>query len=116
MLNDTALNVQADALAGVALYASLHTAAAGTNGANESVAPRVACAWPAAANGDLTLTGKQFTGGEASGPVAEVGLWSQQAKGGTFYGSFPLTGDVTFNAAGEYTVNSLVINGSSSNG
>jgi hypothetical protein len=112
-LNETALNVEADALAAAAPYISLHSAAADAAGSNESAAPRVAAAWPAAVNGDLPIAGKSFAGGDPSGPVVEVGLWSQQAPGGTFYGSFALTGDATFNAAGEYTVNQLVINGSS---
>lgn len=113
MLNDAALNLMADALGDAALYLSLHSAAAGSTGTNETSAARVAAAWPNAANGDITVTGKSFTGGAASGPVAEVGLWSA-ATGGTFYGSFPLTGDTTFNAAGEYTVNNLTINGAAS--
>ena len=32
---------------------------------------------------------------------------------GTFYGFVALTGDQTFNSAGEYTITSLTVNGSS---
>lgn len=111
-LNNTALNVEADALRAVATHLSLHTADPGTTGTSESTAGRVAAAWPAASNGDLTVSNKNFTGGAASGPCTWVGLWSASTAG-TFYGGFQLTGDVTFNAAGQYTLTSLTIDGSS---
>ena len=41
-----------------------------------------------------------------------VGFWSASTAG-TFYGYYALTGDQTFNAAGEYTISSLSIPGSS---
>lgn len=113
-LNDTALNLMAEALAAAATHASLHTADPGTAGTNETTAARQPIAWDAAANGDLTLTGTEaFTGGAANGACTHVGLWSA-VTGGTFYGGFPLTGDQTFNANGEYTLNDITISGSSS--
>jgi hypothetical protein len=113
-LNDTALNLMANALAAAATYASLHTADPGTTGTSETTAGRQGIVWDAAANGDLTLTGTEaFTGGAASGACTYVGLWSA-STGGTFYGGFPLVGDQTFNAAGEYTLNDITITGSSS--
>lgn len=111
-LNDTALNLMAEALADAALYASLHTAAPNAGGSNESTATRLSIPWTAATGGDISLVSAlPFTGGTPSGPATHIGLWSA-ASGGTFYGSFALTGDQTFNAAGEYTVNSLSLNGS----
>lgn len=111
-LNNTALNLEANALAGAALYLSLHSADPGATGTAETTAARVAAAWPGAANGDLTVSNKNFTGGAANGACTFVGLWSA-ATGGTFYGGFALTGDQTFNAAGQYTLTSLTIDGSS---
>lgn len=111
-LTNAGLNVMANALAAVATHASLHTADPGSTGTNESTAGRQAIAWDAASNGDISLTGTEnFTGGAASGPCTYVGLWSA-SSGGTFYGGFALSGDQTFNAAGEYTLSDITINGS----
>lgn len=113
-LNEAALNLMADALAAAAGFGSLHSADPGSTGTSETTAGREAVTWAAAANGDLTITGTEaFTGGAASGPCTYVGIWSA-ASGGTFYGGFVLTGDQTFNAAGEYTLDDITINGSSS--
>lgn len=115
-LNDTALNVMADAFRAVGTYISLHSADPGATGLNPTTAARVLASWPAAATGDLTITNKSFTGGAANGAVTYVGIWSA-VTGGTFYGGFQIptggTNDLTFNAAGEYTLTSMVINGSS---
>jgi hypothetical protein len=113
-LTNAALNAMADHLASIADFASLHSADPGTTGTNETTAARQGIVWDAAANGDISLTGTEaFTGGAASGACTHVGLWSA-ASGGTFYGGFALTGDQTFNAAGEYTLTDVTINGSSS--
>lgn len=115
-LNDTALNVGNAAIQAVATHAGLFTAepnAAGTT--NVATSARQAITWVTAANGDLVVTADAaFTGGAASGPCTHVGLWSQLATGGTFYGYFALTGDQTFNAAGEYTVTGITVAGTAS--
>jgi hypothetical protein len=110
-LNDALLNIGANAMAAAATHLAIHTAQPDATGSNQSTAARVAASWPAAATGDLTITNKAFTGGAASGPATHVGFWSA-ATGGTFYGWAALTGDQTFNAAGEYTITSLTVNGS----
>lgn len=115
-LNSTALNLMADALRATATHISLHSADPGTTGANATSAARVAASWPAASgSGDLSITSKNFTGGASNGAVRYVGLWSA-ATAGTFYGAFAIpdngTNDLTFNAAGEYTLTSFTINGS----
>lgn len=112
-LNDTALNLMANALATAATHAQLHTAAPDATGAtNVTSAARQPIAWDTAANGDISLTGTEaFTGGAASGACTHVSLWSALTSG-TYYGYFPLTGDQTFNASGEYTLNDITINGS----
>ena len=113
-LTDATLNSVGTHLASLLSYASLHSANPGTTGASETSAPRKAVTFTVDADGDLTLNGTiAFTGGAASGAVTYVGLWSA-VTGGTFRGGFALTGDATFNAAGEYNLTGLTINGTSS--
>lgn len=113
-LYDPLLNIGADAMAAASGYAAIHTADPTAAGLNESTAARKAVSWTTAANGDVQLSSSvSFTGGAASGPATHVALWSAPT-GGTCLASFALTGDQTFNAAGEYTVNSLALNGVSS--
>ena len=113
-LGDPILNVGADAMRAAMTHLSLHTAqpASPTSGTNESTAARVLASWPAASGGDLTVSNKSFTGGASNGACTHVGFWSA-SSGGTFHGYVALTGDQTFNSAGEYTITSLTINGSS---
>lgn len=107
--NDAASVVAANALVAAYPYLSLHTTGAVTSSANESTAARVAASWSVDADGDITCTSKNFTGGAASGAVVRVGYWSA-SSGGTYGGGALLTGDQTFNAAGEYTVTSIAEN------
>lgn len=91
-----------------AVEVSLHTADPGGTGANETTAARQTPAWTNT-NGVLTLSATEaFTGGAASGAVQWVGLWD---TGGThFLGGFQITsGDLTFNASGQYTLNNITI-------
>lgn len=111
-LTEAALNIMANALATAADHASLHTADPGATGLNPATSARQPIVWDAAAGGDISLTGTEaFTGGAASGPCTHVGLWTELV-GGTFLGGFALTGDQTFNAAGEYELTDVTINGS----
>lgn len=114
-LNDTLLNIGNAAMQNVATHAQLYTAepnAAGTT--NLTSAARQPLTWVTAANGDMVVTADAaFTGGAASGACTYVGLWSA-LTGGTFYGYFALTGDQTFNSAGEYTLTGITITGISS--
>lgn len=66
-----------------------------------------------AAAGELTATGPYAYTGEAAAGATDALLFSAEASG-TFYGNVPLTGDATFNAAGEYNLPTLTIAGSSS--
>lgn len=90
-------------------YISLHTTGAVTSSANESSAARVAASW-GSGSGTATITSKAFTGGAASGAVVRVGYWSASTAG-TYGGGTLLTGDQTFNAAGEYTVTAVTETG-----
>jgi hypothetical protein len=112
-LNDTLLNIGNAAMQTAATHAGLFTAEPNSTGTtNVAASARQAITWVTAANGDLVITADMaFTGGAASGACTHVGLWSQLATGGTFYGYFALTGDTTFNAAGEYTVTGVTITG-----
>lgn len=112
-LNDPVLNIGADAMRAAMTHLSLHTAAPNiTSGGNETTAARVLASWPAASGGDLTISNKAFTGGAANGACTHVGF-NSASSGGVFYGFVALTGDQTFNSAGEYTITSLTVNGSS---
>lgn len=114
-LNDTALNAGNAAIQALITHAQLHTAepnAAGTT--NVATSARRPITWETAANGDLIVTADAaFTGGAASGPSTYVSLWSASSAG-TCYGYYLLVGDVTFNAAGEYTLTGVTITGSAS--
>jgi hypothetical protein len=111
MLNDTILNIGAAAMQAAMTHMAIHTAQPNASGSNESAAARQAITWVTAANGDMVATvDLAFTGGAASGAATHVGFWSASSAG-TFYGWLPLTGDQTFNAAGEYTVTGVSIPG-----
>lgn len=115
-LSDAAMIVAANALRSAITHAQLHTAAPNASGTtNVSSAARQAITWAAAtSDGDFTTSAAlNFTGGAASGACTHVTYWSASTSG-TYYGVHALTGDQTFNAAGEYTVTSLTENGSAS--
>ena len=114
-LTDAELNNLGTVLAGRITHLQLHSAdpgAAGTTGVTS--AGRQAVTWSVDADGDLTITGTlNFTGGAANGACTWVSGWSA-STGGTFRGAWQLTGDTTFNSAGEYSLTGLTINGTSS--
>ena len=113
-LNDAALNIGNAATQTAITHARVHTAQPDAAGSNESAAARQAITWVTAANGDMIATADMaFTGGTASGAATHIGYWSA-LTGGTFYGWQPLTGDQTFNAAGEYTITGITITGTAS--
>jgi hypothetical protein len=115
-LNNPAMVLAANALRGAMTYMQLHSADPGVSGtSNVTSAARQAITWSAAsADGDFGLSAAvNFTGVAASGAATYVSLWSAVTSG-TWYGNFALTGDATANAAGEYTVTSLNLNGSAS--
>lgn len=113
-LNNTAMVVAANALRSAVTHMQLHSGDPGAAGtSNVTTADREAVTWSAAANdGDFDLdSAVNFTGVAASGAATYVSLWSS-FTGGTHYGNFQLTGDQAANAAGEYTVTALTLNGS----
>lgn len=110
-LNDTILNIGAAAMQTAMSHLQIHTAEPNASGSNEATSARQVITWVTAANGDMIATvDLAFTGGAASGPATHVGFWSALTVG-TFYGWYALTGDQSFNAAGEYTVTGISIPG-----
>lgn len=106
-LVDAAKNLMLDELAAVAVFASLHTADPGTNGANEvsggsPAYARKAITWNAAASGALDNNANPVFDVPAGTTITHVGLWSASTAG-TFYGSFDIT-DEAFGAQGTYTL------------
>lgn len=113
-LNNPAMVVAANALRGAMTHMQLHSADPGASGtSNVTSAARQAVTWSAAtADGDFGLSSTiAFTGVAASGAATYVSLWSASTAG-TWYGNFQLSGDQTANAAGEYNVTALNLNGS----
>jgi hypothetical protein len=113
-LNDTILNLGNAEMQSLMTHAQIHTAQPNASGSNEATSGRQAITWVTAANGDLVVTQDlAFTGGASSGAATHIGFWSASTAG-TFYGWLALTGDQTFNAAGEYTVTGITITGTAS--
>lgn len=114
-LSGAVLDLGAGAIRTAITHLSLATANPEPSGTSQATSARQAATWAAvtAGTGDFALSGTvAFTGGAANGPVTHVCFWSA-ATGGTYYGSQALTGDTTFNSAGEYTITALTVNGSS---
>lgn len=114
-LNTTVLDVAVDAATDLLVYASLHSAAPNASGSNEVTGggyARQACTFGAPSAGVGALTGTLTFAGTASSAVTHVGFWSASTSG-TFRGFKALTGDQTFNSAGEYEVTAVTVTGSS---
>lgn len=113
--NNPMMVIAANSVRAAALYGQLHTAAAGSSGtSNVATSARQAVTWttPTGPGSFGLASGLVFTGGAASGPIYSITFWSA-SSGGTFYGEFPLAGDLAFNAAGTYTVTATDLTGTS---
>ncbi len=107
-LNEAALNIAADAVAGAIGFLSLHSADPGATGLNElsggsPAYSRKAGTWNTATGGNADSSNTPEFDIPAGETVAYVGFWSLQ-NGGTFYGSAAVTSE-TFAAQGTYTLN-----------
>lgn len=88
-------------------FASIHTAAAGTTGANEATGGSPAYArkpitWTDGAS-DGSTVGSQVTFDVPAGTYVEIGFWSA-SSGGTFGGSLALSSNAVFGAQGQLLV------------
>lgn len=106
-LTNAAKNAMLDHLAGLAVWASLHSADPGASGTNElsggsPAYARKAITWNAAASGALDNLANPVFDVPAGSTVSYFGLWSA-SSGGTFYGSGDVA-DETFNGQGTYTL------------
>jgi hypothetical protein len=103
-------NVALTGLGAVAVYASLHTADPGTNGASEVTGgspayARKALTWNAASGGSMSKSSTDVFDVPAGTTVAWVGLWSASTSG-TFYGADDVTSEV-FGGQGTYTLTGI---------
>lgn len=108
-LTTAGIQVGAAAIAADITKIRLHTAdpsaGTGTTFLTTAADKTVTCT---SSGGVVTVPSAAFTGGAASGACTHVSVWS----GTTYRGAYALTGDTTFNAAGEYTVTGITITGS----
>ena len=100
-------NAMLDALAGLAVFVSLHDSTPGDNGAGEisGGAPayaRKAITWNPAAVGSLDSSNAPVLDVPAGKTVSFVGFWSAESEG-VFYGFADVTDEV-FGAQGTYTL------------
>lgn len=109
-LNDAALVVAANAINTSITHMQLHSAAPNAAYTTNVIGTRVAVTGSVDADGDITWSTISFAGLPASGPVTHISYWSA-STGGTNYGGRDLTGDLSANASGNYTVSSVVENG-----
>lgn len=115
--SNAAMVVGANALRTALGGMQLHTGNPGDGGAaNKSNAAMKVPVWTVVTgDGDFGLAAPvPFTGATANGTIAWVSLWSNTSGSGVWYGNFQLSGDLTADASGAYTVEALVLNGSSS--
>lgn len=106
MLSTSALVDGATAINAAWTHVQIHSAAPGGSGTTAVVGSRVANTGSVNAAGVITRAAANFTGLPPNQGVTHVSYWSS-VTGGVFKGSSALTGDVTANAAGEYTVSSI---------
>ncbi|TDO18126.1 hypothetical protein EV580_1308 [Mycobacterium sp. BK086] len=95
----------------------LHTDNPGDGAAaNRSSAPMQVPTWTVVTgDGDYGLAAPvNFTGCAPNGDIKWVSLWTNTSPGAVWMGNFLLSGDLTADADGNYTVSALAVDGSSS--
>lgn len=116
-LSNAAMSVGGNAIRSAIGGLQLHTGNPGTGGAaNKSSAGMQAPSWTTVVgSGNFGLAAPvAFDGGTPNGACTYVSAWSNTSGSGTWYGNFVLTGDLTFDSNGDYTLETLDLNGSSS--
>lgn len=110
-----ALSIGANAIRSAIKGVQAHTADPGVGGAaNKSSAAMAVPAWSVVnANGGWGLAQPiALTGGTPNGPVQYVSLWTTADATGIWLGNYKLSGDLTFDSNGAYTIESLDFTGS----
>jgi hypothetical protein len=114
-LSPAAIVVGGNAIRAALAAMQLHSGDPGTGGsANRSSAPPLAPAWSTVdSNGGFGLSVPvAFTGCAVNGPITFVSLWSGlNLTTATWYGNFPLSGDLTADSNGDYTVETFNLSG-----
>jgi hypothetical protein len=110
-LTNNAKNPMLDHLAGLAVYASIHTSDPGTSGTGELTGGSPAYArkpvtWNAASAGNLDNNANPLFDIPAGSTITHFGLWSA-ATAGTFYGGNALSASETFGGQGTYTLTDI---------
>lgn len=100
------LNTGADAMAAAIGQASIHSADPAGSGGSQTSSAKVACGFTNT-GGVFDLDAPVAFTGAANAGATHVAFWT--ADGVTLLYSGPLTGDQTFNAAGEYSLDTYVI-------
>lgn len=113
-LSSNGKNVMLNALGGVAVYASLHTADPGTTGTSEVTGgspayARKSITWNSASSGNLDNLANPTFDVPGSTTITHFGLWSA-STGGTYYGSGALSANETFGSQGTYTLTDVDVN------
>lgn len=115
--SDALLTVGANAMRSAIGGMQLHTENPGAGGAanKSSAGMKVPSFTIVSGSGNFDLAAPvPFTGATPNGPIKWVSLWSNTSGSGTWYGNFQLTGDLTADSDGKFTVNSGALSGSSS--
>lgn len=112
-LADATLTIGATAMRDAITHFQLHSAAPGATGATAAVGTRVANTGAVDGDGDITWSTINFAGLTANQAVTHVTAWSA-STGGTYRGQWALSGDLSANAAGDYTVTSITETGTAS--
>lgn len=116
-LSNAAMVVGANALRAAIGGFQLHTGNPGDGGAaSKSSAPMVAPSWTVVTgDGDFGLAAPvAFAGATPNGPITWVSAWSNTSGSGIWYGNFPLSGDLTADSTGAFTLQTFPLNGSAS--
>lgn len=106
-------NPMRSAIAGI----KIHTGNPGAGGvANASSAAMQTPVWSTVdSSGDFGLASPvAFTGGTPNGAATYISLWSGTGGSPTWYGNFQLSGDLTFDSSGNYTLETFSVSGTSS--
>ncbi|ORA25158.1 hypothetical protein [Mycobacterium aquaticum] len=114
--SDAAMTVGANAIRAAIGAAQLHTGNPGEGGAaSKSSAAPVVPSWTVVTGpGNFSLAAPMaFTGATPNGPIKWLSFWSGTGPSAIWYGNWPLSGDQTADAEGNYTVTTFTLTGSS---